>query len=354
MNKKLYLESGYLNFEYIFKMSEKHNAPYIFIIGGRGIGKTYGALKYLLDNEIKFMFMRRTQSQLDTIKKDELSPFKKLNADTGRNISFFPISKYNSSINNAIQNENGKLIPDGDYLGMACALSTISNLRGFDASDIDVLLYDEFIPERHEKTLKNESDALFNSLETIGRNRELNGYRPLKLLALANSNNLSNEIFISLGLVNIVDKMQKSGNEIKFLDSRNIMLVNIQSSPISGFKLKSTLANLTAGTSFSDMAYHNNYIGVIHDCIRSEDLRQYRIVISLGELQIYKHKSQLKYYVCDHLSGVPKRIYTTSVNSLREFRAKERDIWNNYILNRMSFETYSQQVLFEKYNRLAR
>ena len=40
------------------------------------------------------------------------------------------------------------------------------------ASDI---IFAEFIPEAHERLIKNEAAALFNFYETINRNRELDG-----------------------------------------------------------------------------------------------------------------------------------------------------------------------------------
>lgn len=94
MNKKLYSDNGYLNFDYILSQSEKHNCPYIMIVGGRAIGKTYGALKYMLEHEYKFIFMRRTQTQLDMISRPELMPFKAINNDTGSDIDTCKISKY--------------------------------------------------------------------------------------------------------------------------------------------------------------------------------------------------------------------------------------------------------------------
>ena len=72
MTEKLYLESGYLNMEYIINLP----VPFIFVLGGRGTGKTYGALKYLLDNDKRFIMMRRTQTQVDMIKDSAFNPFK--------------------------------------------------------------------------------------------------------------------------------------------------------------------------------------------------------------------------------------------------------------------------------------
>jgi len=44
-------------------------------------------------------------------------------------------------------------------LGYTTALSTISGLRGFDASDVKIWIFDEFIPERHERAIKCEGEA---------------------------------------------------------------------------------------------------------------------------------------------------------------------------------------------------
>lgn len=349
MNKKLYLESGYLNFDYILRQSEKHNCPYIFIVGGRGTGKTYGALKYTMEHNIKIMYMRRTQSQHDIIRKNELSPYKTLNAELGKNIQFFPITKYNSAIYESGEDEKGRVIPLGESLGMTCALSTISNMRSFDASDIDILIYDEFIAERHEKKLLGEADALFNALETIGRNRELKDEKPLKLLALANANNISNEIFISLGLVNLAERMTRTGQELHYDHKKGIMLIMLAESPISEAKEYTALYRLTGNTQFAEMSLHNNFVGLARDAIRSRNLQQYRLFIIVGELAIYRHKSELSWYVTDHISGKPQYCYTSSINSLREFRMKHRDLWVRYCMNKIEFETYTQQVLFEKY-----
>lgn len=90
---KLYLHSGYLNWDAVLK----YNVPFNFIVGGRGTGKTYGILKYMSDRKKRFIYMRRTQKQLDIISKPEFSPFKAINADTSSNISPFPITSYNSA-----------------------------------------------------------------------------------------------------------------------------------------------------------------------------------------------------------------------------------------------------------------
>ena len=78
---KLYEENGFLNFAEIVKIK----TPFIFIVGARGIGKTYGGIKYAVTNDIKFMLSRRTQKQADIISQPELSPLKSPCDDLGIN-----------------------------------------------------------------------------------------------------------------------------------------------------------------------------------------------------------------------------------------------------------------------------
>ena len=189
---KLYQDNGYVNIRGIIELG----LPFNFVVGGRGTGKTYTALKTVKEDAIKFFFMRRTQAQADLINKPEFSPFKALNSDEGWEVITKAVSKYNAAFYNGVEN-----LPQGEPIGYTGALSTMSNVRGFDAQEVKILIYDEFIPERHERPIKNEGSALLNAYETINRNRELKGHPPLQLLCLANANDLSNPIFLELGLV---------------------------------------------------------------------------------------------------------------------------------------------------------
>ena len=184
----IYLDSGYVDIEKILS----YKLPFNFLLGGRATGKTYGALKTLYQTDTRFMLMRRTQAQCDLINKPEFNPYKVLCNDLGVDIRVRSISKYNSLIYESFGDDAEKT------LAYTCALSTIANMRGFDASDCKVLLYDEFIPERHERAIKNEGSAFLNAYETINRNRELQGKEAVKVLALANSNQLANPVFVEL------------------------------------------------------------------------------------------------------------------------------------------------------------
>ena len=71
----LYLDNGYLNVPWLLDNS----LPWILMWGARGIGKTYGVLKYLYEHDEYFILLRRKQNQVDMLNKPEFQPFKKLN-----------------------------------------------------------------------------------------------------------------------------------------------------------------------------------------------------------------------------------------------------------------------------------
>lgn len=297
MDRKLYLNNGYLNVPYILH----YNVPFIFVVGGRGTGKTYGALKYVLESGTPFIYMRRTQSQADIISKPEFSPFKTISRDMGIAVTSQPITKYNAAFYLA-DLDGDKAIPAGPPIGYTMALSTVSNLRGFDASDVEIIIYDEFIPEKHERPLKNEADALFNAYETINRNRELSGRAAVKLLALSNANTLENPIFQKLEIVDKVYKMQKTGQTVTINEARGYAVVMLTGSPISTAKDQTALYKLTRGSDFAAMSIDNSY-NIDFERPAVIDLLQYTPVCTVEGITIYQHKSAPRLYVTLHKSG---------------------------------------------------
>ena len=231
----LYLKNGYLNIEYILKFK----LPFNWIVGGRGTGKTYGALKYCYENNKKFIYLRRTQTQIDLIVNNQFNPFKSINKDLKINIGCYPLNKYSKGFFIEEWNdEKDRYEPVGEPIGFGLALSTISNLRGFDASTIDLLIFDEFIYERHERPIKNEADAFLNAFETMNRNRELHGIKPIQCIFCANANNLANPLFLKLNLVLQASRQIRNDIEFAQLPKRDSTMTILQHSKISEEKKK--------------------------------------------------------------------------------------------------------------------
>lgn len=333
---RIYQENGYLDMELILSI----NIPFIFIIGGRGTGKTYGALEYVIENKKKHMLMRRTQIQTDMINEPDFTPFKKLNADKGWKIT-------TKTIKNNLGGVYDNIEDGGLPIGYTCALSTIKNIRGFDASDVEILIYDEFIPEKHERPMKGEADALWNAYETINRNRELTGGEPLQLLALANSNDLANPIFMDLEVIRKVQKMQKSGQNSYIDRTRKLAIFDLGDSPKSEEKSTTALYNLKKGSDFNDMALGNKYSNEIAGKIKSRSLKEFRPIVMIGELCIYEHKHDRSLYISTHKTGSPDEFGLGDVEKAR-FRKNYMWIWDDYIRNNIEFEEYLCEIMLKK------
>ena len=337
---KIFDTSGYVNVRGILE----EGYPFNFLVGGRGTGKTYTTLKVAKEEGRKFMLMRRTQSQADLISKPEFSVFKPLNEDLGWNVQVRRISKYNSAFYEPLQDED----TIGREIGYTCALSTISNMRGFDASDIELLIYDEFIPEKHERLLKNEADAIFNAYETMNRNREIKGIAPIQMICLANANDITNPVFESLKLIRIADKMQK-GNTDRWTDEkRGIQLIMLHRSPISKRKANTVLYNLTEGSDFANMALDNDF-NVDRQHVKPRPLSEYTPVCSLGELCLYRHKSDHRMYASTHLSGVFNKRYSQTEADRLHYQRVYRVHWDMYISGKIDFEDVLSEKMFLKY-----
>lgn len=337
---RIYDQSGYVNIRGILQ----EGYPFNFCVGGRGTGKTYTSLKVATEDQLRFILMRRTQSQADLISKPEFSVFKPLNSDLGWSVEVKRISKYNSCF----------YIPDPDDenldhpVGYTCALSTLSNMRGFDASDIQLLIYDEFIPEKHERLLKNEADALWNAYETMNRNREITGREPIQMICLANANDITNPVFESLGLIRIADKMQK-GNTDRWTDEkRGIQLIMLHRSPISRKKANTVLYKLTEGSDFNAMALDNDF-SVSRQHIRPRPLTEYVPICGIGELFIYRHKSENRLYATTHESGIFNRKFSFTETDRLHYQRIYRMQWDMYVSGKVDFEDVLAEKLFLKY-----
>lgn len=334
MSINIYEASGYLDIPAIVSCK----IPFTFIVGGRSTGKTYGALRYVLKSGKKFMLMRRTQSQTDMINKPEFSPFKPICNDMGIEIDVKPATKYSAAF-----------IYDEEVIGYTCALSTISYMRSFDASDVEILIYDEFIPERHERSIKSEGAAFLNAVETIGRNREVQGKPPLQVLCLANAFDIANPIFMELKLVGIAEKMKQKGQEVYINRDKGYMIVMPESKEISGKKSETALYRLTEGSNYADMALNNNFSYNPTDNIKTQPLSEYKPVVSVGEITIYKHKSGRRYYVSEHRTGNPESYNTDEVDIKRFITAHGRRLYRAHMNGNVLFENMTCKSLFELY-----
>lgn len=326
----LYLENNYLDMGAIISAPY----PFIIVISGRGGGKTYGSLKYCLDNRIKFLYLRRSKTILELITDPRYQPFKRLNVDTGRDI----VPEYGRGVGSFKDSETGEII------GYAAALSTISNIRGFDGSDIDLIIWDEFIPEPTERVTFNMLTAFYNAVETVGRNRELEGRPPIKSVLLSNSDLIYSDVIAGLGIGETLYQMQQTGTEIKEA-SPELLLIMPKLDAFRDEKENTALYRLTAGTSYASVALDNKFPIEDRTQIRRLDLREMVPRATIKGLTFYKSKAGPRYYVCRHLSGSPKAYEDTAADR-RRFRREQRQILRANEKRQLYFEDLNTQTIF--------
>ena len=302
----------------------------------------------MIIDKYKFMYLRRLAAQVDIVKKEDTQPFRVLNRDMKWSIEPFTINKYISAFSESDTNEDGKVIPVGDTLGYLTSLSTFSNLRGLDLHDIKIMILDEFIPELNERPIKDEASAVFNAYETVNRNRELNGEDPVKFLFLANSNRIDNPLFMELNLIRVAEKIRKSGNEWYYDKKRRMLLIDLYKSKVSEEKSHTALYDLTRGTEFFNMAIKNTFINEERGRIQTKPIKEYRPVVTIGEITVYKHKSNNEFYVTSFRSGSPKQ-YGTGEKDRERFRKDYFYLWQAYMKNKIVFEEYINEIIFDKY-----
>lgn len=205
------------------------------IIGGRGIGKTYGFKKDCISRFKKkgkqFLYLRRYKTDLkkiNTFLNDQFENFKddEFKITGGSNFTTFYIN--------------------GCEMGYATSLTAFASLKSTSYVDVDTIILDEFIPEKagYNAYIPNEVEIFLNIIDSIFRQRE--GY----VYLLANNVSIVNPYFSYFG---ITPNPNKEFNTFKGNESVEQILVQICHNEYrKGNKEKSKFHKLISGTPYGD------------------------------------------------------------------------------------------------------
>lgn len=352
----IYNDDGFVNFGWVVDKK----LPFNFLIGGRGIGKTFGCLEYLLFKGEKFMFTRRTEKQLENISTPDSDPTIDINKKHGTNFIMKKVRGSGICIYDGKRNEEGIIEPIGVPLGVCQALSTVGNLRGAGGgTDFKYLVYDEFIKLNHEKAFKGEDSAFNDLYETLNRNRELpppmgEGSEPLQAFLLSNSNRIDTPVIASFGLINQLSKMQirseTTGEDQIYINrDRGILVVYFADSSVSKAKKNTALYKALSNDAYTDMALNNRFANEVSaPDIVSRPIKEYVPIISVGEITVYKHKSRKEYYVNSRKADAPVKFGTCS-EELGKFSKRFGWLYNSYICDEVLFENFGAKITFIHY-----
>lgn len=326
-------ESFWIDYDAI----RRYKMTFNFIIGGRGGGKTYGAIDMLNRYEEKSIWMRRTQVEIDLLQANKgniaLNPFRAYGNDKGIEYDFKKLNKLVSAFGHVVDEKF-------EFSGYMLALTTVASIRGFNADEIDDLIYDEFIPEMHKSKMKGEAEAFLNAYETVNRNREMEGREPLRCFLLSNSNQLNSPLLNYLKLDDVIEKMKRKKQELYLNPQRSILIYLPHQKSYQQKKAQTAIATLTQGTEFYSMAYENEFAYNDFSNIGGVNLRGYRPVCNIAGIGIWSNDDSGKIYCC--LAKAGEREYQdTKADILRFNEEIGRKLYRFYIHNNLQFQNFS-------------
>lgn len=303
--------------------------PLNFIIGGRGIGKTYNTIDYVIKQNVPFLYLRNKDTQLDECSTDFGNPFKKYNANTGSSFRIRTEKKHFMIEDTAD--------PDKRILrGYGAALSTFANMRGVDLSDVKIVIFDEFIEK--DKLKFDQFDAFSNFYETVNRNRELFGEDPLQVFFLSNAQILGNPILAGYGVIPVIEDLIKRNRERY---ANDLMFVDLPRSGISEEKKRTALYRATEGTDYYQEAIDNIFAHDSFVNLGKQPLNEYVPVCRIDDIYIWQHKSKGRYYACRSSSNrVPEYSTRDSLSAflrrygmpLRIAQAENKLYWSEFLI----------------------
>lgn len=147
-----------------------YNALLNIIIGERGVGKTYGFKKFIvnrfLNKHKQFAYIRRYDTDLEASvgNTNDNKFFEQIRKE-------FPNSEFKISRSKKVR----KLYIDNKLCGYALPLSAADSLKSSSYENVDTIIYDEFMLKEgsSQHYLRNEPEIILDLIETIGRLRDI-------------------------------------------------------------------------------------------------------------------------------------------------------------------------------------
>ena len=333
------------------------------IVGGRNTGKTYSGLAYHLNHNKKHVFVKRTAKDVDLLcagntlgnksadYEVDLSPYKSINRDFNTDIKAYKIKDGLGAFYDRDEEGNAS----GSPYGYLLALSAIAKFKGFDLSECDSIIFDEFIPQPTEVTRRSEGEAVMELYKTVSRDRTLRGSDELKLFLFANAVNVFNYTCEVLELTDIIAEMSMTQTEIMYLEDRGIF-IRILKTPeeIMAAEQKTGIYRAMHGTAWGRMAFGNEFAYNDFSNIKKLPLNGYKPMIKLynkgKEFYIYNKDSY--YYMCTSKAKCPISYnLDKEMGRMAFYYDYAIDLLNACIEGRMRFQKYSMYDMIVNYKK---
>ena len=325
----------------------------------RGPGKTYSTLRYMVEENHCFVFLKRTKKDIDLLcasgKRTDIefdvSPFKPLNRDFGWDIK--PVKVHEGIAGFYHCNMDGE--PYGSPIGYCTALSAASDIKGFDMSEADFLIFDEFIPKKHERISRGEGDALLDIYMTLRRDRILRGREDLKLVCLANAVSVNNPTFAILDVTDVAVDMDITRTETVYQDDRRVFLHLIDPEKYAHEEQKSGIEIAMAGTEWAEMAFSGHFAYDDFTSVKRQRLKGFHPICSYEykKKTVYIYEKDGKYAASKSPAKVKDHFNLARENEQKRFWYEYvADLRDECINDCMTFENFTMYDTIMNYKKI--
>lgn len=306
-----------------------YNCLYNFFIGPRGTGKTYGSLKYCIEQYLKwkakgvpweFVYVRRREEELKKITKQKHGRiFQAVQREFPEHI---------------LLAESNTLYCDGEVMGYAVQLSCADQaLKGDSFPNVRVIIFDEFITaKKGNGGYLPDEVRIFNDLyESIARPGT--DHPRVIVLFLSNAVSITNPYFDYYHL----DKPY-NGDIQRFGKNKNILVQNVVCEKVRQAKLATEFYQLNADSEYLDYAVNNEWLLDNDNFIEKKTQRsQYRLTLHYKgtDIGVWVDPVQWRYYISLNVDPTCSAYYSVTTDDHKPnvmlFKAAKQLPWLKHL-----------------------
>lgn len=283
-----------------------------FIIGARGIGKTYGYKKFCINRFLKhgeqFIYLKRYKTDVKGVEQF----FDTVSQD-------FPESTFKV--------KGRELYIDDKLAGWVMPLSSWQSVKSREFPNVCTILYDEFLLEKSSKQsyMQDEPKALLNFMDTVIRNRD-----NARCICMSNAVSVVNPFFLYFNLIPNIDKRYNAYESI---------VVEIPDSvDFTEERKKTKFGKLIDGTDYGDFSLGNEFVNdsqVFIEKRSKESKYQFSVVYNGMTIGVWVDTEKGLLYLSNDYDPDSKKVFALSTDDLDENVLLMNSWKNNYYLGKM-------------------
>ena len=270
------------NIFYSYDKVLSYNAFLNILIGERGVGKTYGAKKYVINRFLKknkqFVYIRRYETDLieSVGSSSDNKFFEQIKNE-------FPDHKFEIHKTKKVR----KLIIDKKVCGYALPLSSADSLKSSTYENVDTIIYDEFMLKEGstQHYLRNEPEVILDLIETVARLRDV------KIFLLGNA------ISSTAPIMSYFDLSLPYNSDIKLFKDGLILVNYIKNQAYREYKKQTNFGKLIEGTRYSKYAIDNEFLTDSKSFIKKKGESKFYFIFTLNnrDYGVWRDKDDIMY-----------------------------------------------------------